>query len=343
MLETQRSNGTHHTARLQAVGAAAHRADGDARTLIGAGCLQQRPVNALLETIGEINFHNGRLNQHLPTRRTQYTPQEVIDFGMLALRGAHTDNARFRVRDDRGSLPKNAARSAQRIGRHSSSVGTGRGCPSVPGGSKRPREGVGHRSRDALASWWLREQTAALRNNLVGFAQQINQIVVECGPEPVVGGALDRRGRCIAPPRSAAPSRAGHIRGRDDAGLGIALDVGVINAIVREVRRVGLDRQVLSIHLVPQVDLARHPVKNFSQGLVTHVHGDRATDTGMNVHIQLGVTSQGKQQVLHIDVFHDHAVEFLAHARTRCRRQRGHIGEFRRFPQYGCTGQQMLF
>ena len=81
-----------------------------------------------------------------------------------------------------------------------------------------------------------------------------------------------------------------------DVGGGIPLDIGVVHPVILEVGRVGQDGQVAPLHLVPQIDLAGHAVQNFHQRLVPHIHGDGASDSGVDVHIELGITRQGKQQ-----------------------------------------------
>lgn len=170
----------------------------------------------------------------------------------------------------------------------------------------------------------------AFGQHLVGFPQQFNKIGLQGFPEPVVGGILDCRRRAIAATGAgAATPCAGQIGGRIDDCFGVALQVGIVDPIVAQERSVGLNRQVLAIELIAKIDLTRNPVQDLGHGLVTHVHGDRTGDTGVNVDVELGIACQRKQEVLHADIAHDHAVKFLAHAGTRWRgqqRRRHEIG-----------------
>ncbi len=203
---------------------------------------------------------------------------------MLAVGGAHGDHARFGVGNDRCRLPKTCW-GRRRLGRY-----------------RRRTCRAGRRDCRCRCNRCNR-CSSALRpfgQYLVGFAQQVTDVLRQRLPELVVGRVRQRTAGAI-PPRGPATTDAG--AGTDGAAC-LARHIGVVHPVVAQHRRVGHDEQVAPFHLVAHVHLQCGAIENFGQCLVNGVDADGARQIRVHVQVETGIAGNGKQQVADIDVVH---------------------------------------
>ena len=249
---------------------------------------------------------------------------------MLAVGGAHGDDARFRVGDHGGRLPEPRGR---RGGRHR---------------RRNPRR------RRSCGRWCRRRcrcrccSLSPLRNDLVGFAQQIADVLGQRFPEAVVGVV----GQCAvgAVARTAPAAAARNAGAGTDLAARLARHIEVVHPVVAQHRRIGHDEQVAPLHLVAHVHLQGGAVQDFGQGLVDGVHAHRASQVRVHVQVQARIARNGEQQAADVHVVHADGKHVGLGPRGAGRgRQQGRIHQRGRLslrrslgPQVACPGRRCV-
>ena len=235
---------------------------------------------------------------------------------MLAGSGAHHDDAGLRAGNHRCRLAEGHALHDCRAavlqrGRIRTACQVLRGLGTAHSGiERRGSAGSGRALCGILLDNGFR---AAFGENLVGFVQQILEILFQRFPEAILRFVfdLDTRGVATTDRISARSDGTGrNLRVRRNGTDHITRQIDVIDLVILQIRRIGHHRQIGAVKLVAHVDLLGDAGQQLRQGLVNGVQRHVTGNTRMHIDVELGVAGQGKEQILNADIVDHNTVGF---------------------------------